>query len=129
MSKNRAKYLLSLAMAIVLVGCSSTPVAAEQPRAFVLSIVSWQTPQTAEEYNNRGLNRQNSGDLDGAIADYTKALSLKAKAAIQATVYNNRANAYMAKNDLAAAITDYGNAIELQPSEFENYFNRGIALL
>ena len=34
----------------------------------------------------------------------------------------------MAKNDLAAAIDDYGRAIELQPANFENYFNRGITL-
>jgi hypothetical protein len=34
-----------------------------------------QTPKTAEEYNNRGFDRQNSGDLEGAIADYTKAIA------------------------------------------------------
>jgi hypothetical protein len=35
---------------------------------FVAVGASWQNPKTAEEYNNRGLDRQNSGDLDGAIA-------------------------------------------------------------
>src|SRR4051794_36372602 len=96
MPENRAKCLLSLAMAVMFVGSTSTPVAAEQRElhAFAPPNASWQTPKTAEEYNNRGLDRQNSGDLDGAIADYTKALSLKAKPAIQATIYNNRANAY-----------------------------------
>src|SRR5215510_9686855 len=113
MSENKAKYLLSLAIAIVFACCTS-------------AAASWQTPKTAEEYNNRGLDRQNSGDLDGAIADYTKALSLKAKPVTLATIYNNRANAFMGKNDLAAAIADYGSAIQLQPSNYENYFNRGI---
>ncbi|HKZ81335.1 MAG TPA: hypothetical protein VJ124_23905 [Pyrinomonadaceae bacterium] len=28
-----------------------------------------QTPRDAEGYNNRGLSRQNSGDVDGAIED------------------------------------------------------------
>src|SRR5829696_8982108 len=96
--------------------------------ALAVVFASWQDPKTAEEYNNRGLDRQNSGDLAGAIADYTKALSLKAKPAIMATIYNNRANAFMAQNDLAAAIADYGSAIQLQPSDFENYYNRSIAL-
>jgi tetratricopeptide (TPR) repeat protein len=106
--KNTTKYLLILVIAAV-----ST---------------SWQTPKTAEDYNNRGLDRQNSGDLDGAIADYTKALSLKANPITLATIYNNRANAFMNKNDLAAAIADYGSAINLAPTNFENYYNRGIAL-
>ncbi len=38
-----------------------------------------QTPRTAEDYNTRGLERQNNGDLEGAIEDYSKAISLKAK--------------------------------------------------
>src|ERR1051325_2928721 len=99
MPDNRTKYLLTLVVALVCIGCTATRVAA---------YVSWQNPKTAEEYNNRGLDRQKSGDLEGAIADYTKALSLKSKPAVQATLYNNRANAFMAKNDLAAAIADYG---------------------
>ena len=76
-----------------------------------------QSLKTAEAYNNRGLERQAKGDLDGAIDDYTKAIELKAKANILATVYNNRANARMAKNDLDGAIADYGKASELEPVE------------
>ena len=67
MLRNKAKYLLSLPMAIVFVWLTSTPVAAN---------ASWQTPKTAEEFNNRGLDRQNSCDLDGALADYSKAIEL-----------------------------------------------------
>jgi tetratricopeptide (TPR) repeat protein len=103
--KNRSNHLLSLAIAVVFISWTSVPA---------------QTPKTAEDYNNRGFDRQNSGDLDGAIADYTKALSLKAPPIIIATTYNNRANALMAKNDFAAAAADYGSAIQLQPENFEN---------
>ena len=113
MIKNRSKHLVSLAIAVVFICWTSAVLA--------------QSPKTAEEYNNRGLDRQNSGDLDGAIADYTKAISLKGNAITIATSYNNRANAYMAKNDFAAAVADYGSAIQLQPANFENYYNRGIA--
>jgi tetratricopeptide (TPR) repeat protein len=117
--KNSAKHLLSLALAFVFIHWTSAPAAGN---------TSWQDPKTAQDYNNRGLDRQNSGDLDGAIADYTKALSLKAQAFILATIYNNRANAFMARNNFAEAVADYGSAIKLQPSNFENYYNRGIAL-
>jgi len=111
--RNTVKCLLSLTIAAVFI-------------TWTTSLA--QNPKTAEDYNNRGLNRQNSGDLDGAIADYTKALSFKSIPVVIATIYNNRANAFMAKNDLASAIADYGSAIQLQPTNFENYYNRGIAL-
>src|SRR5258706_15549321 len=86
-----------------------------------------QAPSTAEDYNNRGLERQGKGDLDGAIDDYTKALGLKAKLSTIATAYNNRANARMNKNDLEGAVADYTKAIEIQPNDYENYYNRGVA--
>ena len=91
--------------------------------AFPFTSVS-QTPRTAEDYNNRGLQRQSGGDLDGAIEDYTKALSVKANAKVHAVAHNNRANARLAKSDIDGAIADYGKAIELQPMDFENYYNQ-----
>ena len=93
------------------------------------SISNAQSLKTAEEYNNRGLEKQGRGDIDGAIADYTSAVSLKAKAGTLATAYNNRANARMSKNDFDGAIADYSKAIELQPADEENYYNRGVALM
>jgi len=59
-----------------------------EPKALHAAVpdASWQTPKTAEDYNNRGLDRQNNGDLEGAIADYTKTLSLKAPAIVRATI-------------------------------------------
>jgi len=36
-----------------------------------------QTPKTAEDFNNRGVSRRSQGDVDGAIEDFTKAISLK----------------------------------------------------
>src|SRR6266550_6225019 len=88
-----------------------------------------QTPRTAEDYNNRGLERQGKGDIEGAIDDYTKAIALKARPNTIAIAYNNRANARMSKNDLEGAISDYSKAIEIQPDEPENFFNRGVARL
>ena len=91
------------------------------------NVAHGQTPRTAEDYNNRGLERQGKGDIEGAIDDYTKAIALKARPNTIAIAYNNRANARMGKNDLDGAISDYSKAIQLQPAELENFFNRCVA--
>ena len=36
-----------------------------------------QQPETAEAYNNHGLAKRTSGDLDGALGDFDKAIELK----------------------------------------------------
>src|ERR1044071_1650240 len=118
MTDNRTKYLLTLVMAVVCVGSTATRVTAN---------LSQGNPKTAEEYNNRGLDRQKSGDLEGAIADYTKALSLKSKPAVQATLYNNRANAFMANKHLDAVVADCSKAIDFEPKFPSVYNERGNA--
>src|SRR5260370_25414134 len=94
----------------------------------VLAATFGQTQKTAEDFNNRGLERQGQADIDGVIADYTQAICMKARASTIATAYNNRANARMGKGDFEGAVADYSKAIELQPSDEENYYNRGVAL-
>jgi len=91
--------------------------------------VSAQTPRSSQDYNNRGLDRQSKGDIDGSIEDYSKAISLGGPPQVREAAYNNRANARISKNDLDGAIADYGKAIEVAPGNFENYYNRGVALL
>jgi tetratricopeptide (TPR) repeat protein len=88
-----------------------------------------QTPKSAEDYNNRGVTRRGNGDIEGAIEDFTKAVSMKGPSMILAAAYNNRANALFSKNDVEGAIADYSKAIELQPTDYENYYNRGSVLL
>ena len=85
------------------------------------NVAHGQAPKTAEDYNNRGLERQGKGDIEGAIDDYTKAIALKAKPNTIAIAYNNRANARISKNDLEGAISDYSKAIEFQPDEPETF--------
>jgi hypothetical protein len=50
--------------------------------AFSIGLMLWsaplvyaQNPKTAEDYNNRGLERQAKGDIAGAIEDYTAAIA------------------------------------------------------
>jgi tetratricopeptide (TPR) repeat protein len=48
-----------------------------------------QKSEKASDYYNRGLQKQDSGDLEGALAAYDKALELQPRLA---EAYNNRAN-------------------------------------
>jgi tetratricopeptide (TPR) repeat protein len=63
-------------------------------------------------YFNRGVAKQDKGDLDGAIADYIKLIELKPN---DADAYYNRGYAKQAKGDLDGAIADCNKAIELKP--------------
>src|SRR6185436_1765049 len=80
--------------------------------AFVLSLMlpavaAAQTSAYAPSYNNRGLAKQAKGDLDGAIADFNRAIELDPKLAIS---YHNRGLAQKAKGDLDGAIPNYINS-------------------
>jgi tetratricopeptide (TPR) repeat protein len=59
------------------------------------------------------LQKQAKGDLDGAIAGYTKAIELKSDNAL---AYYSRGTAKHLKGDLDGAIADYTKAIELEPA-------------
>lgn len=50
-----------------------------------------QIPETAEAYNNRGDAKHKSGDLDGALADFNKAIEIKPDLAV---AYNMIAPAF-----------------------------------
>ncbi|NER36823.1 MAG: tetratricopeptide repeat protein [Oscillatoria sp. SIO1A7] len=81
-------------------------------------------PATAKAYYNRGFERLDMGDFEGALEDYDRSIQLNPQ---QATAYNNRA---MAKYNLAnpeGAIEDYTKALRLNSTEWVTYFNRGVA--
>ncbi|MBT3322469.1 MAG: tetratricopeptide repeat protein [Anaerolineae bacterium] len=79
----------------------------------------------SEAYYQRGSNRQDRGDLDGAIADYTDAIRIKPE---YAEAYNNRGNARLNKEDFIGAIADYTLSLEYKnPEPYLLYSNRAYA--
>ena len=78
----------------------------------------------ATDYLNRGNEKKANGDLEGAIADYSKAIELEP---VYAAAYWNRANAFYEKKDFSGAIADYTKYIDFQPYEPNAYYNRGFA--
>src|SRR5262245_40626908 len=65
----------------------------------------------AADYYNRGNERHKAGDLNGAIEDYTFAITFNSKFAM---AWNNRGVIHYLKGDLDKAIGDCGRALELK---------------
>ena len=80
-------------------------------------------PDSAPDFNNRGLVHFQAGHWVEAIADYDRAIELDEDLA---NAYNNRANYHAAKGDLFAAVADYQTAIEIDPSNIRAWINQGI---
>ena len=79
---------------------------------------------------NRGNSKAETGDLQGAIQDYTEAIS---RDPTIAQFYYNRGNAYLDLHHFQEAITDFDAAYcldgPLGPRDLNSLFNKGIALL
>ena len=78
-------------------------------------------------YGNRANYLRDQGDIQGALADYSKTISLKDS---QPEAYNSRAKLYFnaTKNNrdtLILALNDYNKAIEYNNAKGEFYVNRG----
>ena len=73
--------------------------------------------------NNRGNNRQESGDIEGAIDDFTAAIEL---APDEIAPRYNRGNARSLEGDLDGAIADYSDAIALDPTFAPAFQRRGL---
>ena len=65
----------------------------------------------ADALTTRGAGKQASGDLDGAIADFTEAIQLKPD---HVTAYRSRGMAKRAKNNMDGARADIAKAMELE---------------
>lgn len=96
-----------------IAGCTAIIANQEQTKA------NW-----ALAYYNRGLSYRRKGDIDRAIADYSKAITLNPR---DADFYTNRGIAYSIKGNVDRAIADYGKAIALKPDYADAFYNRGNA--
>jgi tetratricopeptide (TPR) repeat protein len=81
-------------------------------------------PGSAEAYAERGSVRARLGDLDGAVADYTKVVALESR---QGDPLFNRCLARTSQGDHRGAITDCSTVISENPSHSGAYFARGNA--
>jgi len=77
------------------------------------SLMIERDPRDAAAYHNRAVAYGLLGDLDHAIADYTKTVEIKPD---NVGAYEGRGRAYASKGDYTNAIADAMKASELQPS-------------
>jgi tetratricopeptide (TPR) repeat protein len=83
----------------------------------------------AQAYNLRAVIRQRLGQLDEAIADFSRGIQLMRDAGHSgwelAFTYFMRANMYRAKGDLDQAIADHTESIRIAPGWDKSYNDRG----
>lgn len=77
----------------------------------------------ADAYVERGDERYEQGDLDGAIDDYTEALEMGGD---DTDIYRKRGVARAAMNDVDGAIEDWSTALELDPENVEARVDRAL---
>jgi len=74
------------------------------------SAIIQHNPEDVVAYHNRGDAYGLKGDVDHAIADYTKAIEINPN---YAPAYNGRGRAYVSKGDYVRAVDDVTKAAEL----------------
>ncbi|MDI3283127.1 YbjN domain-containing protein [Polyangium sp. 15x6] len=104
-----------------------TPAKRTTKRAPTRPIVTKEAPEGGMPpwavINNRGNRKQEEGDLDGAIADFTEAMKLAPGE--HAPMYN-RGNARSLAGDVHGALHDYTKAIEMAPEFAPAWQRRGL---
>lgn len=82
------------------------------------------SPAKARVYNYSGLAYHKVGDMDSAILQYKKSLSLNP---FYADAHNNIGISYFEKGLVDKAITHFKHAIEVDPSHPDAHYNLGVA--
>ncbi len=80
-------------------------------------------PNSAMDYNNRGLMYFRLGAYEAADRDYGEAIALDTRLD---SAYNNRANCAVAQGKLGEAIADYQIALDFNPGNLHAWINQGV---
>ena len=88
---------------------ASSGFAETEPKATEIYVVD---PFTAEAYTSRGIARYRQGDVDEALRDWERALTINPGLA---TAYLDRGTGRFAKGDNTGALEDWGRALRINP--------------
>jgi len=102
------------AMVLLLSGCWGASDTEEQSNGL----------SEAEKHYNAGVELQEQGRYEEAIAEYDEVIRLNPQLAL---AYGNRGGAYSDLGQLQRAIQDYDEAISLNPHYAKAYVNRALA--
>lgn len=81
-------------------------------------------PGVVTALNSRGDVKAETGDLKGALSDFTRAIT---QDPLSSRSYRNRALVKYRLNDFKGSVVDYNTAIRISPDDAISYFNRGLA--
>ncbi|MCD4679625.1 MAG: tetratricopeptide repeat protein [Bacteroidales bacterium] len=81
-------------------------------------------PHVVTALNSRGDARAESGDLQGALSDFSKAVEYDP---MNNRGYRNRALVKYRLSDYNGSVTDYNTAIEINPYDAITFLNRGLS--
>lgn len=113
------KYIIYILVIIVVTGCLGASKSKQQP-----DVDSYKIDSLALMYKEQGNAKDDAGDKQGAIEDYTKAIEI---APNYITAYYNRAIVKSSMGNKKGAIKDYTKVIELEPHKSGAYYGRGNA--
>src|SRR5688572_9374502 len=82
-------------------------------------------PRSAEDYLKRGNTRYTERDLDGAIADYNRAIEINSRFA--RTPSDRTDKAYNLGSDGSTAVSGFGRITVMDPFNASALYNRGLA--
>lgn len=123
-------WISNVVLAIILILTGLNAYASyNRTKVFHDSISLWNDvinkyPTATIAWDNRGSARNQEGDLEGALADYSMAISIDPS---QASLYNNRGATYLESNQFPEAIDDLKRAIELNPGYYKAENNLAMA--
>ena len=80
-----------------------------------ISRIIMDQPENAEAYYDRGNARSSSGDFEGALRDYSMALTLGLRFREAINAYGNRGIARAEMGDLDGAIDDFSEIMARKP--------------
>ena len=78
--------------------------------------------ESAQRYIDRGNQKEQSGDLAGAISEFTTAIEIDPTNAL---AWSRRGNAFAALRQTDRALADCSKAVELNPNWAIGWYNRG----
>jgi protein O-mannosyl-transferase len=121
MQKDLRKLWWMIAVLILLSGYTfASSLAYSRPLDFYNAAIS-HNQRSAFLYNNRGNLKSSTGNIEGAVEDFTASIDLKPD---YIYAYLNRGNEYYRSGSFENAIKDYTRAIEIQ-NDASAYYNRG----
>lgn len=97
---------------------------ARELKSFLKEAEPWFDPQTAEQFNDRGVHYYEQGRYDKSLEDFSRSLELDPMLADAAS---NRGWALVQKDDPQTALADFDEAIRINAADSVYWQGRGLA--